>query len=233
MRAHILPELGDKKLSELTATHIRSWLDRLATAPARVRTSRFAAAPKYRAVPKTDEEKRARRASANRILNVLKAILNKAFHDGLVADDSVWREVKSSRNADEVEIRYLEDAEAIRLVNACAPDLRALVRGALLTGARFGELAALEMRNVDRRGAKIYIARSKGGRARYEPLNDEGVALFRDLVTGKPGDALVFERSDGRPWARNHHVRALRAACGRARIRPAISFHDLRHTYAS
>jgi integrase len=231
--AHILPALGDRQLGALKAPHIREWLDQLATRPARLRASRFAKAPKYRAAPKTDEEKRARRASANRILNVLKAILNKAFHDNLIRDDTEWRTVKSFRNVDEPEIRYLEDAEAIRLINACPADLRTLVRAALLTGARFGELIAMSVRDVKIREEKVYIARSKGGRPRLVPLNEEGLALFKSLRTGKTGDALVFEQKDGRAWGKNHHVRALRAACDVAKIRPAISFHDLRHTYAS
>jgi integrase len=233
INVHILPALGDKLLSELAAPQVREWLDKLATRPARLRASKFAKAPKYRAAPKTDEEKRARRASANRILNVLKALLNKAFHDGLVANDTEWRKVKAFKNVDEVEIRYLEDAEAVRLVNACPADLRKLVRGALLTGCRFGELAALCAADVKLGEEKIYIARSKGGKARRVPLNTEGLALFKALHAGKKADDLVFTRADGQAWGKNHHVRALKAACAVAKIQPAISFHDLRHTYAS
>jgi len=32
---------------------------------------------------------------------------------------------------------------------------------------------------------------------------------------------------------KNHHIRPLRDACKAAKIRPAVAFHELRHTYAS
>ena len=102
------------------------WLEALAARPAKVRSKKDK--PKFRAAPKSADEKRARRATANRILNVLKAILNRAFHDGLAADDIPWRKVKPFAKADEARIRFLTDAEAVRLINACPKDLRASSR---------------------------------------------------------------------------------------------------------
>jgi len=79
----------------------------------------------------------------------------------------------------------------------------------------------------------LYIAESKSGRSRHVPLNAEGLEHFKALVTGKTGDELVLTREDGKPWGHNHHVRALQAACKVAKVKPAVSFHELRHTYAS
>ena len=163
----------------------------------------------------------------------MKAILNRAFQDGLVVDDSAWRKVKPFAKVDEARIRYLTDAEATRLVNVCPADLRRLVRAALLTGTRWGELAALKAADVNLRTAQIYIAESKSGKPRHVPLNPEGLEHFKNLVTGKAGDELVLTKADGKAWGHNHHVRALDAACKGARVKPAISFHELRHTYAS
>lgn len=233
VRVHIVPELGDKLLDELSTARIREWLERVAAKPARVRARKFALKPVYRPAPVTADEKRARRATANRVFNVLKAILNRAFEQGMVASDAAWRKVKPFAKVDEPRIRYLSDAEATRLVNRCQPALRMLVRAALLTGARFGELAALAVRDVTTRDKRIYIAESKSGKPRHVPLNAEGVELFRKAIAGKTGDALVFTRPDGKPWGKNHHVRALTEACKGAKINPPISFHELRHTYAS
>ena len=233
VRAHILPALGDARLDALKTPQLRTWLEKLAAKPARVRSSASAGRPNYRAAPKTGDEKRARRASANRVLNILKAILNRAFQDGLVSDDSPWRKVKPFSKAGEARIRFLTDAEAVRLVNACAPDLRRLVRAALLTGARYGELVALRAQDVNLRLGQIYIAASKSDRPRHVPLNREGVALFRELLAGKTGDLLLFTHADGRAWGKNHHARPLLQACWIAKIKPAIAFHELRHTYAS
>jgi integrase len=233
VRAHISPTLGNRRLADLTTVDLRTWLDKLATKAARLRSSKLSKKLNLRPAAETKDEKRARRASANRILSVLKAILNRAFQDGLVADDSAWRKVKPFAKVDEARIRYLTDAEATRLVNVCPLDLRRLVRAALLTGTRWGELAALKVADVNLKTAQIYIAESKSGKPRHVPMNPEGVAHFEELVTGKTGDALVLTRADGKQWGHNHHVRALDAACKVAKVKPAVSFHELRHTYAS
>src|SRR5690606_31940078 len=114
----------------LKAAEIRRWFEALAVQPARLRGSRFDTERKFKAAPKTADEKRARRATANRILSVLKAILNRAFREGMIADNSEWRKVLPFEKADEARIRFLSDAEGVRLVNACPADLRALVRAA-------------------------------------------------------------------------------------------------------
>jgi integrase len=233
INAHILPALGEYKLSDLTATALRSWRDKLAARPARIRTGKHARKQSYKPAPVTDEAKRQRRASANRIMNVLKAALNRAFDDGLVLDRTPWQKVKPFPKADEARIRFLTDAEAVRLVNASAPDLRRLVQAALLTGARFGELASMQAQDVNLRTAQVYVARSKSGKPRHIPLNAEGKAHFRELIAGKTGEQLVFTKADGSAWGKNHHVRPLKEACDRAKVRPEVAFHELRHTYAS
>lgn len=233
VRVHILPALGARRIGSLKAPDLRAWLDKIAAQPARIRSSRLGKPQRFKATPRTADEKRARRSTANRILSVLKAILNKAFQDGRADDDIEWRKVRPFKGADEARIRFLSDAEALRLVNACPPDLRALVRAALLTGARYGELVGMRAQDVDLRGARIYIAPGKSGRARHVPLNPEGAALFRELLAGKTGETLIFARADGEPWGKNHHIRPLADACRAAKVRPVIAFHELRHTYAS
>lgn len=233
VRVHILPALGERRIADLKAPALRDWLNGIAAQPARVRSSRIGKPQHFRTAPRTADEKRARRSTANRILSVLKAILNRAFQDGLAADNVEWRKVLPFKNADEARIRFLTDAEAVRLVNTCPPDLRSLVRAALLTGARYGELVGIRAQDVNLRGAQVYISPAKSGRSRHVPLNPEGVALFKDLLAGKTGDALVFARSDGSAWGKNHHIRPLLEACDVAKLKPAVAFHELRHTYAS
>jgi integrase len=52
--------------------------------------------------------------------------------------------------------------------------------------------------------------------------------LVRTTAPGK----LLLERADGRPWRDSDQQRPLAAACKAAAISP-LSFHELRHTYAS
>ena len=182
--------------------------------------------------PKTSDEKRARKSTANRILTVLKAMLNKAFEDELVRDDLAWRRVRPFDNVDEPVIRFLTIAEATRLLNSCASDFRRLAMAAVFTGARYGELASLKVGSFGDTGT-LYLQPSKSGKGRHVPLNAEGLAFFTQVTAGRPSTDLVFTKADGNQWGKNHHVRALQDACKRAKIDPVIGFHELRHTYAS
>jgi hypothetical protein len=56
-----------------------------------VRKKRTATEPANRETPDDEDAHRARKATANRILTVLKAALNRAFHADRVASDTVWR----------------------------------------------------------------------------------------------------------------------------------------------
>src|SRR5437868_10746723 len=89
--------------------------------------------------------------SANRTLTVLKAALNMAWreHPKAVPSNGEWRRVEPFENVEAARIRYLSVVEAKRLINGCNPDFRKLVQGGLQTGARYGELAALQVHDFN------------------------------------------------------------------------------------
>jgi integrase len=232
IKAHILPRLGERPIQEIKARELREWLNRLAARAPRRRT-RLGKAQAYGEKPDTEDAKRARRATANRVFGILKAILNRAFQDELVADDSAWRKVRPFKGADEPVIRFLAAAEATRLVNASPPPFRSLVAAALHTGARYSELTTLTAGDFSAKAAALYFRPSKSGRGRHVPLSAEGLEFFKRVTAGHPGNALIFTRGDGAIWGKNHQVRPLTEACKVAKIAPAITFHELRHTYAS
>jgi hypothetical protein len=129
INAHILTEdISKVTLDRLTAKKITDWHHNLAAKPARLRTKKTAEKHNIRAVSDSVEAKRRRRATANRVLTILKAALNHAWKDGKATSDIVWRKVKPFKNVDAPVIRYLKEEECIRLVNACTPDLRDMVR---------------------------------------------------------------------------------------------------------
>ena len=43
----------------------------------------------------------------------------------------------------------------------------------------------------------------------------------------------MFTHADGIEWKKSEQARPMRTACDGARIKPAIGFHQLRHTWAS
>ena len=234
IEVHIRPAFGAKDAAKLTPTQITQWKNALAAAPKMLRTKRAAKGRATRAIDPTDPDAmRARRASANRVLTVLKAILNHAWAANALASDAGWRRVKPFRDVSAPVIRYLSADECRRLVNTCDTGLRKLVRGAVLTGARFGELRRLRAADVNLDAGKVAIRQSKNGEPRHITLTDEGRAVFAEMVAGLRGDALVFLRDDGNQWEPAQQTRPLREACERAGIFPAIGFHILRHTHAS
>jgi len=232
--SRILPELGDIEVSKLTARRIERWQDALASAPRLVRSKKLAMERRTRAVDASDPDAvRKRRATANRVLTVLKAALNFAYSRGRVASDDAWRRVKPYREVEEARIRYLSAEECRRIVNACGADFRRLVQGALATGARYGELIRLRVADFNVEAATVSVQISKSGKARHIALADEGRDLFAELVTGKTGSELIFKRDDGDAWGKSHQARPLIDASTIAKIEPAATFHILRHTYAS
>ncbi len=240
--AHILPALGALHVSRLTRDIVRAWHRALSTAPARARGG-----PR-KADPADADAPRRRQATANRILTILKAALNHAREEGrATGPDDAWRLVKPFRGADAPKVSYLSDDECVRLANACSSDFRALVTAALLTGCRYGELSAMRAGDLDHQAGTVNIPRSKSGKARHVVLTDEGRDFFARMARGKGGDAPLFERdaitkqaTRTAPavlrrvrWGKSDQFRAMAEACTAARIAPAVSFHVLRHTYAS
>ncbi len=225
----ILPSFGSKEIQRITTKEIKTWHHKLANTPRRTKGSNGQATN----FSSNTGEPRQRKSTANRLLTVLKAILNYAFNEGYVDTDIAWRRVKPFKNVDAPKIRYLNNNECTRLINTCEDDFRQLVKGALLTGARYGELcnATVDDFNVDT--GTLYISDSKNGKARHIALNHEGIEFFHQQTSGKANNELVFLRADSTAWLKSHQTRRLKDACVAASIAPAIGFHILRHTYAS
>jgi integrase len=136
---------------------------------------------------KSADGTRKRRATANRILTVLKAALNHAWKSGHVASDDAWRRVKPFRAVERARVRYLSEAECVRLVNACEPAFRNLVRGAMLTGCRYSELTTMHVADFNADAGVVTVRESKAGKPRHVVLTAEGQKLFATLTAGKLG----------------------------------------------
>lgn len=230
--AHILPPLGDLVVSELTAEQLRGWLATLAASPAQVRPK--AGKVQYQPEPEGDEAVRGRRASANRVLTMLKAALNHAYDEGLVPNrDAGGRKLKPFREVEVARVRYLSVAEAQRLLNACDADFRPLVRAALETGARYSELTRLEVCDFNADAGTVAVRKSKTGKARHIVLTDEGATFFQQHCAGRAGHDLMFRHANGGAWKASEQGRPMAAVNEDARLKPPITFHGLRHTWAS
>ncbi len=228
----IRPDLGGYDMVKLRTEHIIKWHRERAETPARLRTSKNAAKQNRKPL-NTPDEKRKRKSTANRDLTVLKAALNVAYRSGKVASDDAWRKVKPFGNVERAKLRYLSDDEARRLVNACEPAFRTMVQAALLTGARYQELAGAKVSDLDIKSATLMLTDTKANRPRVCYLEAEGIGLFQQAALGKTGDALLFPRPDGQRWGNSQQARPLNNACRIARIKPNATYHDLRRTYGA
>jgi integrase len=231
--ALILPKLGDLRCTDLTADLLRKWLEKAAISAPRLRT-RKGEDQKYRALETEDvEARRRRRATANRVLTILKAALNRAWRDKKIPTDAEWRRVEPFEDVDAARVRYLSIAECRRLINGSQGEFRDLVQAALLTGCRFGELAALQVHDFNSDAGTLHVRTSKSGNDRHVVLNDEGAAFFKAISVGRLGSEILLQKSDGGRWRKSNQARPMVDACERAKIEPPANFHALRHSYAS
>ena len=232
----IRPRIGQELVANLTSQEIRAWHRKLASDRPRLRSPKIgkdADKIRYRDTSSDPDAGRKRRHSANKVLTILKAALNHAFAERKALSDEGWRSVKPFKAVDAPKIQYLDRDECVRLVNACATDFRKLVRSALYTGCRYGELVRLQVRDFERDAGTVFVRVSKSDRPRHVVLADEGRKFFEHETVGRSGKETLFRKADGKPWGPSHQQRPLNEACDRAEISPRASFHILRHTYAS
>jgi integrase len=230
--AHITPTLGAIEVAALTTDQITDWHTSLAKSAPLARAG--AGKPrKARQLDKTEDGRRARRGSANRALTTLKAALNMLWREGKVPSDAAWRRVEPFEDVDVARARYLTIDEAKRLTNACDGAFRKLVQAALQTGARYGELIALEVRDFNPDVGTLAVRQSKSSKPRQVVLTDEGAALFKQVCAGRPGSEVMFKKPDGGAWKKTDQARPMKAACKAGQIKPPIGIHGMRHTWAS
>lgn len=226
-KRHIESGIGKKLVTALDDGDLRRWQKAMITkAPAiRGKVQDFD--------PNNAEDVRKRKSTTNRSLTMIKAALNWARDEGKIVPVTVptwWRDVKPFGLGEEPEPRMMDMSEVTRLLNAADPDLRTLLRGALMTGARRGEIIALRVRAYDPDTRTVRIYQSKTGKTLTQPLTPEGADLFDSLTTGRDADDPIFTREDGRGWGRGDAIRPMRAAVAAAKL-DDVSFKTMRATY--
>jgi site-specific recombinase XerD len=217
---HVLSKpLANRRLDELTKTELERWRNGM--------VKRSATDP---------EVERRSKDTANRVLTMLKAALNRAFADesNSVPTDKAWRTCKPFHDVGRARDVHLDAEQAQRLLNATAGAFRNVVTAMLLTGCRPppGEIAQVRVRDfrADLRGLRI--TDSKTG-ARNVVLTTEGVRFFETMAAGKRPDDLLFPNEDGGEWRKNVCSRHLQPAIERAKLPAGTCMYSLRHSYAS
>jgi integrase len=215
LQKHFLQQFGDKLVSSLTKTMLETWLSSL------VSTS-------------TDKEDiRRSKDSANRVLGMVRAILNHALKDQTYnLNDSAWRHVKIFKGVGQPRtIRYTHE-QLLKIID-CAPDnaTRNLIRGCALTGCRYGEATSAKVSSIDLNNGMWEVSGKMGKRTLV--LQDSAVEFFKGLVNGRQADEFLFVHEDGRAWKADEQTRPFKIALARAGLPTDGSIYALRHTAIS
>jgi integrase len=228
---HVLPRFGGRRLADIAADEWERWLDRLLETPPRVRT-KAGAKQQYKDEDASDPEVwRRRRSRVRRIWATVRAACNRARKR---VPSAPWADVELGdlfKDVDKARETSLKQDGAQRLLNA-AGDERDLLHAALVTGARLGELVALNVRDYDPDNQTIYIRKSKTGKARHVILAEDGAELFDRLTAGRAPDDIMLPAPDGSRWAKVRVQYRLAKTCERAKV-GHVNFHALRHVYCT
>ena len=212
-----LPRFGTNHIADLTRTALEAWRDGL------VRVSGDA------------EQRRRSQDTANRVLSIVKALLNHAVGDPAngLSNDSAWRLVKPFQRVGRAREVHFESAEVLRLLKASDDAaFRDLLTAGFLTGARYGELTICLVRHFDREGELLRVPGGKTG-ARTVILQPEAVTFFARVAGDRAKDEPLLVRANGGAWGASHQVRPMKRALTGAGLDPNGTLYALRHSYIS
>lgn len=219
---HILPTLGDVRLTAVTRGTVRSWHDTtMANTAPRARSKAYA---------------------------LLRTVMNNAVQDELIAASPVQiRGAGVARRKHEIEPASLSELDAI--VAAMPERLGLTVLLATWCALRYGEVAELRRKDVTLSSGQLRVARSvsflPGGTQVGPPKTKAGarrVAVPPHVLPALEHHLKTFVKSDANALlfpgeAGGHlHESVLFKHWDRARRsvgRPDLRFHDLRHTGAT
>lgn len=209
-------KLGKVELDKLRTSHVQKWLND------QIDDDDDA----------DDEDIRRSKDSANRNLATLKAALNRAMQNRLVATDAGWKTVKAfakvgARRKD----AFLSMTQRKALLDACPDDLKVLVKAMLLTGARPGELATLNACDFDKRLGCLTLTGKTG--TRTVAISTQAVTFFTETAKDKIGAAPMLMTSYGQRWNKDAWKKVFKEAVTTAKLSDGVVMYSLRHTAIS
>lgn len=166
-------------------------------------------------------------ATVNRLLAVIRAILNRAHKEWELIDSVPYVRLLPEPKK---RIRWLTHEEAIRLIRELPPHIAEMVRFTLSTGLRERNVTQLQWNQLDmqRRCAWIHADQAKAKLSIAVPLNDEALAVIRRQIGRHETHVFSYKGKA----VLNANTKAWRHALERAGIED-FRWHDLRHTWAS
>lgn len=145
-------------------------------------------------------------------------------------------------------MRFLDQAEVSSLIDAVDPHYSALVATAVYTGARFGELAGLQVHRLDLLRGTLTVAqqlsevngqisvrppKTAASRRQIALPRSVGDTIAAHLVEHPPVEGYVFTSLTGALLRRNNFRQRVFLPAVRASVGEPMRFHDLRHSHVA
>jgi integrase len=196
------------------------------------------------------EVERRRKDTINRMLASFKAALNyarKQHRDTGVTSDAGWKELTRFKDVGARREVHFSIPQIRALIDASSPTFATLVQAGFFTGARFGELAALNVGDFDSHAGHLAVKGKQGGRktgTRTITLTTEGIDFFRVLGKGRQANDPLLLAPGAKRWGDGDQTFPMRQAVVKAGLVTADalaglsrterpSFYSLRHSYIS
>jgi len=170
-----------------------------------------------------------KKSTVNRELNLLRGILNKAKAWGIIKTELPK---VALFKVDNIRVRYLDEAEAKRLVQVCQEPLKSIVLVALNTGMRRGEVLNLRWQDINFTERFITVRETKSKKNRHIPMNQQTFDVLHAIFRHTPGDYVFPGDKLGSHLCPSYITHWFGKTVKEAEIKD-FHLHDLRHTFAS
>ncbi len=168
-------------------------------------------------------------STVNRELALLKRMFNLAITWDLFLDANPVRKVQFFREFN-TGLRVVSAEEEKSLLQNASPYLQDLMRFAVNTGLRVGEIFSLRWSDVDLKKGLLTIFAPKTQKLREVPVNAETRKVLEAWWLGKKNEVVFYNPETGKPFVDLKAGFAL--ACQKAGV-SGVTWHTLRHTFAS
>ncbi|CAG4916112.1 tyrosine-type recombinase/integrase [Paraburkholderia saeva] len=208
--------IANIELSKLKAKDIKAWVaDQL---------------PSDLEAAEPDALRRAK-DSSNRSLASLKAALNLAFKEGLVASNAAWANVSKFPSVARKRDGFLTREQRADLLAESEDDLAQFMRGLLLTAARPGELANANVSDFNRHRGTLALDGKTG--PRVISLSRSAIELLSEVSKDRIAAAPLFETFDKKKWWVGRWSRDFRKVADACGLTLETCAYCLRHTAIS
>lgn len=110
---------------------------------------------------------------------------------------------------------------------------RAILMAAYSSGLRLSEVINLEIKDVDSKRMMIHVRQGKGKKDRYVMLSELFLDVCRDYFKRYKPKRYLFEGQTKDQYSPRSVQQIIRQSCIKAKIRKHVTYHTLRHCFAT